>query len=196
MRAMELDAVDAGADRAPGRGYEALTHPLHVVGHHRARHMPIAAERNGRRSDRLPGILSRSERLRAFPGPLRRGLAAGVRQLDAELGRAVTTAMRDHPCERRLAIIGIEAETAVRDAAVALDVRRLDYHQRSAGIGEHAEMTEVPVVGDPVVGAVLAHGRNDDAIRQFQISEPDRSKQGTGHVFSVERSNIDASSQD
>jgi len=70
----------------------------------------------------------------------------------------------------------------VGDAAVALDVRRLDHDQCSAGIGQHAEMAEVPVVGCAVVGAVLAHGRNDDAIAQFEIGKPDRSKQGAGHV--------------
>ena len=42
-------------------------------------------------------------------------------------------------------------------------------------------MIEVPVGGDAVVGAVLAHGRDDDPVREFEIGKPDRRKQGTGH---------------
>ena len=100
--------------------------------------------------------------------------------------RAVAAAMGDDARERRFAVVGIEPEAAVADAAAALDAGRLDHDQRGAGIGEHAEMIDVPVGGDAVVGAVLAHGRDDDAVRELEIGEPDRRKQGTGHVTRVE----------
>ncbi len=44
-------------------------------------------------------------------------------------------------------------------------------HQPGAGIRQHAEMGHVPVVADAVVGAVLAHRRDDDAVRQGQIRQ-------------------------
>jgi hypothetical protein len=46
----------------------------------------------------------------------------------------------------------------VADAAVARDAGRLDHDQRGAGTSEHPEMIDVPVRGDAIVGAVLAHG--------------------------------------
>ena len=39
-----------------------------------------------RRRDRLPGIVVGAERAAALPGQLRRGLAAGMGELDAEAG--------------------------------------------------------------------------------------------------------------
>ena len=98
----------------------------------------------------------------------------------------IAAAMGDDARERRLAVVGIEPEAAVGDAAAALDAGRLDHDQAGAGIGQHAEMIEVPVGGDAVVGAVLAHGRDDDPVRELEIGEPDRRKQGTGHVTRVD----------
>ena len=107
-------------------------------------------------------------------------------ELHTELGAAVAAAMGDDARQRRLAVIRVEPEAAMSDAATALDAGGLDHDQRGAGIGEHAEMVEVPVVGDAVVGAVLAHGRDDDPVRELEIGEPDRRKQGTGHVTRID----------
>ena len=63
----------------------------------------------------------------------------------------------------------------------ALDAGGLDHEQRRAGIGQHAEVIEVPVGRDAVVGAVLAHGRDDDPVRELEIGKSNRRKQGTGH---------------
>ena len=49
--------------------------------------------------------------------------------------------------------------------AKPLDMRRFKDEKPGAGICQHAEMGHVPVVGDAVVGAVLAHRRDDDAVR-------------------------------
>ena len=38
------------------------------------------------------------------------------------------------------------------DAAMALDMGRLHHHQRGAGMCQHAEMHQVPVVGAAIVG--------------------------------------------
>ena len=57
------------------------------------------------------------------------------------------------------------------DAAVALDMGRLDDQERRAGIGQHAEMHHVPVGGAAVIGAVLAHGRDHDAVCKFEVGK-------------------------
>src|SRR5215510_6517342 len=137
---------------------------------------------NGGRSDRLPSILSRCKRLAALPRTARGGFAAGMGELDAELRRAIAAAVGYDARKRRFAIVRIEPEAAVADAAAALDAGRLDHDQRRPGIGEHAEVVDVPVGGHAVVGAVLAHGRDDDAVREFEIGELNGRKQGTGHV--------------
>jgi hypothetical protein len=90
--------------------------------------------------------------------------------------------MGDHARERRLAVVRIEPEAAVADAAAALDVGHLGDHQAGAGIRQHTEMVEMPVGGYAIVGAVLAHGRDDDPVRELEIGEPDRREQSTCHV--------------
>ena len=87
-----------------------------------------------------------------------------MRDLDAELGGAGAPAMGDDARQRRLVVVGVEPHAAMGDAAAALDMRRFDDHEARAGIGQHAEMGEMPVGGGAVIGAVLAHRRDDDAV--------------------------------
>ncbi len=75
-----------------------------------------------------------------------------MRDLDAELGGAGAAALRDDALQGKLVVVGVEPHAAVGDAALPLDMSCLDHHQRRAGIGEHAEMHHVPVVGAAVVG--------------------------------------------
>jgi hypothetical protein len=126
-------------------------------------------------------VFGRLERLTAFPRALRGRLATGMSKLDAELGGAVAAAMVDQARERRFAIVGIEAEATVRNAAATLNAGCFDHEQRGAGICQHAEVSDMPVRGDAVDGAVLAHGRYDDAVGKLEVAEPDRGEQGTGH---------------
>ena len=70
----------------------------------------------------------------------------------------------------------------MRDAAVAFYMGRLDDDKAGARISQHAKMGKMPVGSAAVDGAVLAHGRDNDAIIQFDTAEPDWRKQGAGHV--------------
>ena len=88
VRHVQLDLVEADAQRALGGGDEGLAHALHVGFGHFARRVPALARGQRRRRDGLPRVLVGLERAAAFPRPLRRGLAAGMRDLDAELGGA------------------------------------------------------------------------------------------------------------
>ena len=83
-------------------------------------------------------------------------------ELDAELGRAVAATMSDDPGKRSFTIVGIKPETAVGNASAPFDTSGFDHEQRGSGITQRAEMVEVPVIRDAVVGAVLAHGRDHD----------------------------------
>ena len=91
---------------------------------------------NGQRrsGDGRPRILPRARARRrlptaAAPRPCGRHARSGCRTWRCRRG-----APRDDARERRLVVVGVEAEAAVGDAAVALDMGRLDDHQRGAGI--------------------------------------------------------------
>ena len=102
-------------------------------------------------------------------------------ELDAELRSAVAAAGSDDVRERRLAAVGIEAEAAMGDAAMALHMGRLHDQQPGARISQHAEMGQVPVARAAVIGAVLAHRRDRDAIVQREAGKLDRREQLAGH---------------
>jgi hypothetical protein len=87
---------------------------------------PAIVERAGGWCRRRPGIGVRGKRPAALPRQLRRTLAAGMGKLDAERRRTRAPAETDNAGQRRLIRIGIEAESAVTDAARRLDRRLLD----------------------------------------------------------------------
>src|SRR5262245_22440926 len=99
MRIVQFDHIEADAERTLGSADEGFTHACDVVERHLARHMPALAERQRRWRDGRPGILVRPERTAPLPRPLRGGLAAGVRELNTELGGADTLAVIDHMLE-------------------------------------------------------------------------------------------------
>ena len=68
-----------------------------------------------------------------------------MRELNAEFGASDASAMQKHAPDRVLVGIGVKAVAAMRDAAMPLDMRRLDHDQCRAAIGQHAEMRHVPV---------------------------------------------------
>jgi hypothetical protein len=104
-----------------------------------------------------------------------------MRQLDPKLCRSDPPAMRDDVGKRIFAGVRIKPEAAVGDAAVPFDMGGFDHEQAGAGIGQHAEMRQVPVIGDAVIGAVLAHRRHHDAVRKRQIGKFDRREQRARH---------------
>src|SRR5262245_37942565 len=60
---------------------------------------------------------------------------------------------------------------AVRDAPALLHRSSLDEHDAGAALRELAEVHEVPVGDVAVLGRVLAHRRDDDAISRFYVSD-------------------------
>ena len=172
MREMQFDGIETDAHRALGCVGEAR-------GAHGAMSSSVMARGvcqpgpNGSAEGAIVGQGSSiyRERLGAFPGTLRGGFAAGMRQLNAELGAADAPAMGDDARKRILAGVRIKPEAAMGDAAMALDMRRLEDQQAGAGIRQHAEMRHVPIVADAVIGAVLAHRRHDDAVRHGQVGK-------------------------
>src|SRR6202167_1174814 len=159
----------------------------HVEFAHGTRGVPVRAERDRRGCTRRPRIFAGRQSLAAFPRPLRRRLPPGMRKLDGELGAADAPAMRHDFLQRRLAGVGVKPKTAMGDAAGAFDVGGFDDQQTGAGIRQHTEMRHVPVVRHAVIGAVLAHRRDDDALGEIKIGEPERRKKCASHALSYRR---------
>src|SRR5689334_19463327 len=111
----------------------------------RLRGRPMIVERDGGRCRIRPGTRLRGKRPAALPWQLRRTLAAGMGELDAERRRTRAPAEADDTRERRLVCIAIEAETAVRDAARRFDRRLLDNDKPGARQRQRTQMLQMPV---------------------------------------------------
>ena len=147
-----------------------------------ARRVPALAERNRRGAMVGHGSASGLSAPAAFPGTLRPSPCGRNGRSGCRIWRCPCAAPAPTTrAKRRFVVVGIQAEAAMRDAAMALDVRRLHDHQRGAGIGQHAEMHEVPVIGAAIVGRILAHRRDHDAVGKLEARHAKRREQGTGH---------------
>ena len=187
MRAVQLDHVEAQPRAALCRLDEGLLDPLQADRIEGDRRVPLGIVGDGRRRDRGPrqvGCVGVAERAAALPRPLGRGLAAGMGELDAELDRGHPGARPvDDGFDRRFVLVTVEAEAALGDAAVALDVGGFQAEQAGAGHGEHAVVDLVPGLGAAVDGRVLAHRRHDDAIGQGYAAKLDGCEELGGHDF-------------
>ncbi len=104
----------------------------------------------------------------AFPGEVGAGFAAGMGDLDA--GHAAGRLDRGDGGAEGLGLgIVPEAEAARGDAPFRRDARRLDDQQAGAAARQGGEMHLVPVVQNAVLGGVLAHRRDRDAVAQRDV---------------------------
>ena len=118
----------------------------------------------------------------ALPRRARGAFASGVGDLDGDLGGADPVTVIDDARERRFAGVGVETEAAVADAAAPLHVAHFGDHKTGAGIGQQAQMGLVPVGRHAVIGAVLAHRGDDDAVREVEAGEPNGREQYACHA--------------
>lgn len=108
----------------------------------------------------------------AEPGCEGARLAAGVANLDANLGILAVRKVDDAPERRNLRVLP-EAAVLGADAAARLNGRRLDKDEARAVQRQLAQVHQVVVGQVAVVGAVLAHGRYDDAVLLLQPADLD-----------------------
>jgi len=67
VRHVELDGIEPETDRALGGVHESRADAVDILLRHLARRRPGGAERNGRGSDGLPGIVTRLEAETTLP---------------------------------------------------------------------------------------------------------------------------------
>ena len=103
-------------------------------------------------------------------------------ELDAELHlRHPGPRPFDDGLQRRFVLVAVEAEAALGDAALALDMGGLEAQQAGARHREHAVMHLVPGLGAAIDRRILAHRRHDDAVGQRDAAELDRREELGGH---------------
>ena len=78
-------------------------------------------------------------------------------------------------------VVGVDAEVAGGDAAFGGDGGGFGEDGAGSADGAGAEVDEMPVVGVAVHGAVLAHGRDDDAVGEGERALGKRGEEGVGH---------------
>ena len=114
----------------------------------------------------------RRQALAALPRHVARRLAARMARAGSRPGmRECARMAASTRAERRLVVVAIEAEVAGRDAPERLDRGRLDDQQPGARQRELPEVDQVPVGRIAVLGRVLAHRRDHDAVAQRQRAE-------------------------
>ena len=109
------------------------------------------------------------------------GLAPGVRQLHAGASSLRVHELR-YAAKAGNVLVFPDAQVARRDAALRGDSRGFKRDQASAALRPAAEMDEVPIRGEAVLAGVLAHGRNADAIGEFNGAKLKARKKRSGHI--------------
>ena len=183
MGAVEFEPVDPDAQRALGRLHEPVAdalQPLRVEG--MGRHLALAM---GNSRGRLGAPAVRHLRLdlrAAVPGGAARGLATGMVDLDRDGDRRTEPHRIEHPAQRQLGLVRVEAEIGGRDPRLRRDRGGLQRQQARARHGELPQMHQVPIAGLARMGRILAHGGDDDAVGQRQAVEGQRFEQACGHA--------------
>lgn len=98
-------------------------------------------------------------------------------ELDSEWHVRPATDAFQHAAHGRLVLIAPEADVGIADSAFGQDGGGFYGQQCGAGEGQLPQMDQVPVAHAAVDGGVLAHGSNDDAVGQLELTNAKRRKQ-------------------
>src|SRR5262249_25736457 len=159
--------------RAAGGRAEGVDDPGYLPHGQRTRHWIIRRERLSGRTDGLPASGLARDDAAAVPRTLRAPLPSRVRELHAGERFLSVDELHDPRKPRDVRIV-VDAEIVRADAADCADRRRLGHHERRPSDRAASEVYEVPVVGEAVDAGVLAHRRDDDAVRERQRAKRDR----------------------
>ena len=171
VSAVQLNRLDANAARAPGGGYKRVAHLRHVVQAHGGRGCLRRQLGQGGRCQSLPATLIQPNQLPALPRHRAGRLAARMRELNTHRhGRRQLARTVQHVAQRFFGAVVPQPEAAVGDAPGLGHRRGLDCQQASAAVEQAGPVRQMPVVGRAIVGQVLAHRCNDDAVGKRQAA--------------------------
>ena len=162
VRGVDLHHVEARVIGAPG-GFAERHDDLAHVGHtHGLGRWIIVRERDGAWRQGFPSLLAVGRVLRVqlrapVPGPACRTLAACVGQLDPGGGAIGLQEIGDARQGPGLFVVP-DPHVSRAYATARFNAGGLDEYERGAAEGETAKMHQMPIAGDAIDGAVLAHG--------------------------------------
>ena len=110
-----------------------------------------------------------------------KGFAAGMGKLYPKFCDTVGSAEVVNALKRFFVLVRPHAGATRRDTALRAYVSHFGHHKPGGAKRQTAEMHQVPIGRRAIVGRVLAHGGNYDAVRQRQSTHGDRRKQRAGH---------------
>jgi len=87
-----------------------------------------------------------------------------MRKLYPSHGALLFDEIRDSP-ERLNVRVGPQSEIAGRNSSLGRDCGCFDEYEACATDSAAAQVDKVPIVGEPVLGRILAHRRDTDAVR-------------------------------
>ena len=176
MRAVQLEQVEAGLGRrAAARRTNSSRIAVHL-GAVSSRGTWLAGQygqrRRARRAASCPsGSGSSMPSHISLVEPLRPECPS----CDADLRVAVRVHEVDDRAPAGACSSRVQPGAAGRDAALRRDADHLGHHQPGAAERRAAQVDEVEVARQPVVGRVHVHRRDDDAVLQLQLAQPERS---------------------
>ena len=173
MGTVQLNDLEAGGERKAGGFGELVDDFVDLRLAHGVRFDGVVMERHRARRPRHPTAILGAKRLAAFPRALATGLAAGMGDLDAGDATAILD-QRHQPLGEVALRLGPQAQAARRDPAQSGDVGRFSEHDAGATHGFGAEVLDVPVGAEPVLGSVLAHRRDRDAVLGGDAAQGER----------------------
>jgi hypothetical protein len=98
-------------------------------------------------------------------------------ELDRDGHRRPATDALEGATDRLFRLVRPEPDVGVGNAPFGQHGGRFDREQRRTGQREMTEVDEVPVRHAAVDGGVLAHRRNDDAVRERDVGDRDGGEQ-------------------
>lgn len=185
--AVDLNYIEASFDGPLSCVDKRLDEPLDLLDRELLGRSVCLSKWNGARTDDVAGpavdaligesLLDSA----ANPGGNGTSLTAGMSNLDGGLGTLAVDEV-DGTAQGWDLGVGPQARVFGGDAAAGLDGGGLDHDGAGAGKGELAEVDEVPVREMAVVGAVGAHGGDDEAVVQGDASGGEGLEEGRGRV--------------
>jgi hypothetical protein len=176
---VELEHAEAREHGAAGGGGECTDDRGDVLLGHRPRGEGSLGEGDRARGDGLPAAGRDRHAGAALPGNRGARLPSGVGQLHARDGAPLLEEAHDARQELDVVVLP-QTEVARADPPPRLDRRCLGHHQPRASHRARAEVHQMPVVGETVLGTVLAHRRDADAIGQRDGAHGERFEE-VGH---------------
>ena len=177
MREVQLEQIEPCLVRHLRSADEIVLHRIHVGAAHLLGDLTVRIIRKGRRRDDWP-IAGRQRLIHPLPHALCGSLATRMTELQRHLGVAVRVHEVYDPLPGRDGLEPVHPSATRRNPSLPRNIGHLAEHEAGPTDRSAAEMHEVPFVRHTILGDVLAHRRDDDAITQYHVTQLERRKHG------------------